>query len=122
MIIYPDPYYLRRAQGGFVAWPRAFCPGLWVSTWEELADCAALVESWRLKSVGKYEGVEVKDRGDVASDEVDEDEAVVAEPKNKRSSRNKKSEKKPEKKPKKKKSSSGKSKNSGSVRSVRRTK
>ena len=122
MQMYPDPDDLKHAQDSIEARLRAFDRNLWVPTREELAERAALEEEARLKAEGKDEGVEVKDRGDVASDEVDEDEAVVAEPKNKRSSRNKKSEKKPEKKPKKKKSSSGKSKNSGSVRSVRRTK
>lgn len=122
MQMYPDPDDLKHAQDSIEARLRAFDRNLWVPTREELAERAALEEEARLKAEGKDDGVEVKDRGDVASDEVDEDEAVVAEPKNKRSSRNKKSEKKPEKKPKKKKSSSGKSKNSGSVRSVRRTK
>ena len=122
MQMYPDPDDLKHAQDSIEARLRAFDRNLWVPTREELAERAALEEEARLKAEGKDEGVEVKDRGDVASDEVDEDEAGVAEPKNKRSSRNKKSEKKPEKKPKKKKSSSGKSKNSGSVRSVRRTK
>ena len=122
MQMYPDPDDLKHAQDSIEARLRAFDRNLWVPTREELAERAAFEEEARLKAEGKDEGVEVKDRGDVASDEVDEDEAVVAEPKNKRSSRNKKSEKKPEKKPKKKKSSSGKSKNSGSVRSVRRTK
>ena len=122
MQMYPDPDDLKHAQDSIEARLRAFDRNLWVPTREELAERAALEEEARLKAEGKDEGVEVKDRGDVASDEVDEDEAVVAEPKNKRSSRNKKSETKPEKKPKKKKSSSGKSKNSGSVRSVRRTK
>ena len=102
MQMYPDPDDLKHAQDSIEARLRAFDRNLWVPTREELAERAALEEEARLKAEGKDEGVEVKDRGDVASDEVDEDEAVVAEPKNKRSSRNKKSEKKPEKKPKKK--------------------